>query len=420
MLFHRKRSKQWQARIKRFSGKWFDVSTGREDLEEAKAVAGHKYDVMLQNRAQGTVEVSRQFRDIARFTAKRLQAEIDAGTGRSVYRDYIQAINNYLIPCFTSTAVHNIDEKQLLRLDKFRRDKLNRDPNKSTVSTHNAALALVFQDAVERNYMLATQVPTLGNSGRKGQARPYFSKDEISPLLAALEGFSTTGLKPETVMNRELLRDYVVILLNTGMRAGTEPLTMKWLNIRQITLPDTTNIGLEFSVDGKTGKRTLIAQDADGVVSAGLKRLQDRFPMLAKLSRDELFKQDAYVFRLRSGKRVTNDRLAKHFKRCLQKYSLLTNSQAEQRTLYSLRHSYATFQILNGVDMATLAVQMGTSIGMLERHYSKLKPYMKLATLNGAEKSSQSGTTHLEQLVLEHGAMIRQLLEAVQQLSNKK
>ena len=365
-------------------------------------------------------ELSRQFRDIARFTAKRLQAEIDAGTGKSVYRDYVQAINNYLVPCFTSTAIHNIDEKQLLRLDKFRKERLKRDPNKSTVSTHNAALALVFQDAVERNYMLASQVPALGNSGKKGQARPYFSKDEIPTLLAALEEFSSTGLKPETVMNRELLRDYVLILLNTGMRAGTEPLTMKWLNIRQISLPGTTNIGLEFSVDGKTGKRTLIAQDADGAVSAGLKRLQNRFPVLAKLSRDELFKQDAYVFRLRSGKRVTNDRLAKHFKQCLQKHSLLKSSQGEERTLYSLRHSYATFQIVNGIDMATLAVQMGTSIAMLEKHYSKLKPYMKMTTLNGAGKSSQSGTTHLEQLVLEHGAMIRQLLEAVQQLSNKK
>jgi integrase len=42
----------------------------------------------------------------------------------------------------------------------------------------------------------------------------------------------------------------------------------------------------------------------------------------------------------------------------------------QDRTLYSLRHTYATFSLLNdGMDVHTLAVQMGTSILMIERHY---------------------------------------------------
>jgi integrase len=41
------------------------------------------------------------------------------------------------------------------------------------------------------------------------------------------------------------------------------------------------------------------------------------------------------------------------------------------RTLYSLRHTYATFALINdGMDIHALAIQMGTSIGMIERHYS--------------------------------------------------
>jgi hypothetical protein len=45
----RKRSAQWQARIRRHSGKWYDVSTGTDDLEKAKVIAGQKYDEMLIN-----------------------------------------------------------------------------------------------------------------------------------------------------------------------------------------------------------------------------------------------------------------------------------------------------------------------------------------------------------------------------------
>jgi len=49
-----------------------------------------------------------------------------------------------------------------------------------------------------------------------------------------------------------------------------------------------------------------------------------------------------------------------------------------------LRHTYATFSLLNdGMDVHTLAVQMGTSILMIERHYSHLTPRLKKEMLTG-------------------------------------
>jgi integrase len=54
------------------------------------------------------------------------------------------------------------------------------------------------------------------------------------------------------------------------------------------------------------------------------------------------------------------------------------------RTLYSLRHTYATFALVNdGMDIHALAKQMGTSIGMIERHYSHLTPRMKKDMFTG-------------------------------------
>ena len=46
------------------------------------------------------------------------------------------------------------------------------------------------------------------------------------------------------------------------------------------------------------------------------------------------------------------------------------------RTLYSLRHTYATIELLTGTDIHTLARQMGTSVVTLDRHYSKLTATM--------------------------------------------
>ena len=54
------------------------------------------------------------------------------------------------------------------------------------------------------------------------------------------------------------------------------------------------------------------------------------------------------------------------------------DDKGNRRTIYSLRHTYATFQLVNNnVDMHTLAKQMGTSILMLEKHYSHLTPRLR-------------------------------------------
>ena len=54
------------------------------------------------------------------------------------------------------------------------------------------------------------------------------------------------------------------------------------------------------------------------------------------------------------------------------------------RTLYSFRHTYAIFARINdSTDSHTLAIQMGTIIFMVERHYSHVTPRLRTAMLTG-------------------------------------
>jgi integrase len=56
---------------------------------------------------------------------------------------------------------------------------------------------------------------------------------------------------------------------------------------------------------------------------------------------------------------------------------LLAEAEGHARTLYSLRHTYATFELLeNGTDVHTLSKQMDNSATMIERHYPKLTTTM--------------------------------------------
>ena len=69
------------------------------------------------------------------------------------------------------------------------------------------------------------------------------------------------------------------------------------------------------------------------------------------------------------------------FRRLMRDSGLMKSADGQNRTLYSLRHTYATLALLDGMDTHTLAKQMGNSAAMIERHDSKLTATMAAARL---------------------------------------
>ena len=60
------------------------------------------------------------------------------------------------------------------------------------------------------------------------------------------------------------------------------------------------------------------------------------------------------------------------FCRLLHHAELLKNNSGAMRTLYYLRHTYSTTELLAGTDIHILAKKIGASMTILDRHYSKL------------------------------------------------
>ena len=71
-------------------------------------------------------------------------------------------------------------------------------------------------------------------------------------------------------------------------------------------------------------------------------------------------------------------------------HNLLMDSVTnKRRVLYSLRHTYATIALqIDRVEIHTLALQMGTSVSMIEKHYSHLDAVKAVNQLRG-EQSRQ-------------------------------
>jgi integrase len=124
---------------------------------------------------------------------------------------------------------------------------------------------------------------------------------------------------------------------------------------------------------GKTGARRLIAKHECLSV---LERIKATHYETAVLSFDNLLALRILVklFRFKDGRKPFE--MNKIFRRILEELNLVKGQAGTDRTFYSLRHTYATQELLVGTDIHTLARQMGTSVTMLERHYSKLTATM--------------------------------------------
>jgi len=85
------------------------------------------------------------------------------------------------------------------------------------------------------------------------------------------------------------------------------------------------------------------------------------------------------MFRFADGRKPFE--MNKVFNRLLTEMDMVKGQADRDRTLYGLWHTYATNELLTGTDIHTLALQMGTSVWMLERNYCKVTATMAAAEL---------------------------------------
>jgi integrase len=381
-LFRRNRSGFWQVHYKIGSSKtWYRKTTGTADLTEATQIAEDIYHEARVLDKRGLAVVSKKFKAVAEIVSNRLKAEVKAGTGKKSYADYYRAIDSYLTPFFGKFNIDRITPDVVSDFHRWRTEKVGYELKASTQNNHNAALNYVFDYAVEKKYMTENQRPSLKNTGEANATRGIFSTDELIELQTFIRGWIQATKNVKSQQLRELLGLYITFIACTGVRPGTETKELKWKNIEFIQKPTMRVIHITLP-QGKRGSRQLIARNELWPL---LDKLREFQPAYSKLTLEELVakKEDKHLFRMRDGNRPYD--LVGAFADCLEAAGLSkSDKDGKSRSLYSLRHYYATQRVLEGMSFGQLANQMGTSILMIERHYSHLKPLMIAEQLAGS------------------------------------
>jgi integrase len=229
----------------------------------------------------------------------------------------------------------------------------------NTIKRYTTDLKQFFNWCYERAYIDA--LPRFPKLKTESNRRPHFDQKDWAKLTRHLQEFIKTTI-PKVARDRKMLRDYVLILANTGIRVG-EARNLKWKDLKEIPADKGSNqpLNIALSVKGKTGAKEVVARTAE---------VRTYFKRLLELRTIELGKKptnEDYVFCNRDGSPVGS--FKKSFISLLQSAGVECDENGDKRTIYSLRHTYATFRLQEGVHQFVLAKNMGTSVAMLEKHY---------------------------------------------------
>jgi len=418
IVYRRERSTIWQCRFK-VGGFWQRASTKERKLNLAKVKAKELMITAEIRKRDNLPVITRRFRDVAKLAVQRMQEKLKSGDGKVSHNDYIRVINEYLIPILGNRLITNIDHAALDELDEERTKLMGKAPTASTMMTQNAALNAVFDEAIIRNFLTDANRPKLKSKGKKSDRRPAFELNELQAVLTNFEAWIERAKNDHSKEIRQLMCDYVEMLVDTGARPGIELLNLKWKQIKFAMSPTEIATGefakfdddepqeivlsnlnrtVELTVSGKTGTRQIIGRQPTVKV---LERIARRIygldnPITDPFKGISTPKNNDYVLRTKEEKQNVSGSFQKMLERYLEEHNLLIDPKTEQRRVfYSFRHTYATLALTHDkVPIHTLAQQMGTSVLMIEKHYSHLKVIQAIEQLRGDETRRLIAQTH--------------------------
>jgi integrase len=274
-------------------------------------------------------------------------------------------------------AVDAIDDKVMREFIPWRRDyysKFKKLPKNARLHPTDKTLQwdmmlgkAIVRWAHEHGLRGKNALPTVTFTPKKKRVRPAFEIPEYRRLWRTMYRRIKDAKDERTRRSRELLRGYVLILANSGMRVGEA----NNLRIRDV-IPfrdDKGRSNYRFIVRGKTGERDVIPRSA-------VARRLDKF--LAKRSGEN---PNNFLFAMSDGSKIIT--LIDQFKAVLRQAGIEKNGFGEKYSLYSLRHFYAVMALRNGIGVFEVARNMGTSVQMIQQYYGKQATSAVFATRLG-------------------------------------
>ncbi|MDE1153588.1 MAG: site-specific integrase [Micavibrio sp.] len=404
ILFRRSdvQHKNWYCRIKvPNTSRYKTVSLKTENIREATDKA-FDLDGEVRFKVKHQVPVfDKSFTEVAlEFSALQKRVADIGQITQQRWKTVDGHIRLHLIPYMKNAQITSVTESHWTEYPFWRKENnapkksqkkhpLHKKPKvseKAEEEEHKAAkngsirqemvtLRAILIYAASKHHIRESQVPK-GDMPEDKNRREAFTPQEWRKLHTfAREDWMKQGDKKLNIWYRNMAYNFMLIMGNSGMR-NSEARSLRWRDIDVRKTKDGRAF-VVMNVRGKGKHRELIA--ASNVVTY-LDRIKELFIEAHKLrlkpsehKQDLGPKPDDSVFSTYQGKGAISlyDTLIYDL---LEKSGLAFGNTEVRRSIYSFRHTYATFRLMEGIDVYFLAKQMGTSVKMIEDYYGHIAP----------------------------------------------
>lgn len=383
---------KWQVRLRIPGANHYKiVSTKSSKFSVAENFATNLYDELYHHVKRGGSIRSKTFSQI--FT----DWEISVNLMRPSHKEgsasgTVDRVRTYALKYFGAMKIDDITAADFQNFWLWRKVNFSRiRPSNNTLGRERTAILGLFKYAVSHGHII--KIPESNSPKGSLERRPSFTEQEWSAIVASMENWEADGAQKSISRDRYVAKRYFQFLAYTGVRVG-EARVLSWGDLRPL-MRDNGDL-VVATVRGKTGHRDVVAPKEIGKIfnqmyklhRAELEKLHPTEPKKWKPNRDRLF------FCHPNGSPIQT------FKRSF--YSLLEfadvpiKRHGKPRTIYSLRHVYATDRLYASVSPYTLAKTMGTSVQMLERFYGHIITI--LAADEITQKRSKSNSSNITDL----------------------
>ena len=274
-------------------------------------------------------------------------------------------------------SIESVGDKEIKGYLEWRRDYYTRQkqlpknarlvPTDKTLQWEIMLGKAIIKWATERGLRGNKPAPTFSFTPKTKRVRPAFELHEYRILWRTMLQRIREAKNERWKKSRELLRDYVLILSNSGIRVG-EANNLKIRDVTSFT-DDKARRNYRFIVKGKTGER-------DAILRASAATHVDRL-----LQHRKGANANDWLFAMPDGSRIIT--LIDQFDDVLRQGGITHNSHGQRYTLYSLRHFYAVMALRKGIGVFEVARNMGTSVQMIQSYYGKQATSATFATRLG-------------------------------------
>ena len=386
-------------------GKYFRASTYTTDRTNATQIALNKYEELYMKVKSGGTLKTITYKQLVEEFSEWYRKEPKNEDRKPVYVEmhlsnlkgyplefFSKELNDIPIDKITSQHIREYFQYQQHNSYKFKnmkkQDAMKITPHGSTLVKYGNKLDELFQYAYDKKYI--PEPIKIIKPKFKHKRRPVFTRKEWRVLTKKMGSWVRNSHQSNVYRFRFMIQHFVLISANCGARVG-EMRNLRWGDIQTFNHPRTQEEVLYAEIEGtkQTGTRQMVFQP---VCKEYFKRLKN----FRQKELDRPVPRDEVLFCHMDGRPV--QRMIKSYYDMLEAFKLLYDKNGEKRTLYSLRHTYATFRLEDEVSVHLLAKQMGTSTQMIDQHYGQTKGKMVAPELTKSSSQRTIPTSLVDEL----------------------